>query len=103
MPSRNFVDGSGTEWHVRATVPSSRGAGALPDAYSRGWLVFASNAGLTKRLAPIPDGWETLPAESLELFCRAAVPGRDRGDGLTAEVMKYEPGRRPDAEGRSSR
>jgi hypothetical protein len=99
MNSRRFTDTTGTEWRVRATVPSSRGAGALPDAYSRGWLVFESSAGLVKRLAPIPEGWETADESSLEQLSRAAVTGSERGDGPTVELMKYEPARRLSPEG----
>ena len=102
MRNRSFTDRTGTEWSVRATVPSSRGAGALPDAYSRGWLVFESSAGVVKRLAPIPDGWETVSHQSLELLCRAAAVARGRGDALTGEVMKYEPREEPGTQERAS-
>lgn len=94
MQSRSFTDVSGIEWRVRATMPSSRAAAALPVAYSHGWLVFESPAGAVRRLAPIPDGWETMPASALSRLCQSAVPSKGR-DGMTGEGMRYEPGRRP--------
>jgi hypothetical protein len=36
--------------------------------FEQGWLAFDSVLG-SKRLAPIPDGWETLPEASLLALC----------------------------------
>lgn len=36
--------------------------------FEQGWLAFDSVLG-SKRLAPIPDGWETLPDASLLALC----------------------------------
>ena len=92
MSSRRFTDGSGVTWQVRATLPTSRVGASLPGAYSRGWLVFESPTGAVRRLAPIPEGWERVPETTLARWCDAATPARERGEGMTGEVRRYEPG-----------
>ena len=39
--------------------------------YEHGWLTFDSGVG-SKRIAPIPDGWEGLPEDSLLVLWRRA-------------------------------
>ena len=41
--------------------------------YEQGWLAFQSSTE-RRRLAPVPEGWETLDAQSLERLCQAARP-----------------------------
>lgn len=41
--------------------------------YENGWLCFESKSGEKRRLVPVPDGWETAPAEKLWMWCRAAA------------------------------
>lgn len=45
---------------------------AVRDGYERGWLAFDSVAG-SRRLAPIPEHWDELPAEGLLALCRRGV------------------------------
>ena len=46
--------------------------------YEQGWLTFDSVVG-SKRLAPIPDGWDTLPEDSLlDLWRRGEEAARIR-------------------------
>jgi hypothetical protein len=97
MNSRSFTDGAGAEWRVRATMPTDRAGAALPEAFSRGWLVFESPAGAVKRLAPVPEGWDRVPETTLARWCDAAVPARERGEGMTGEMRRYEAGARRDA------
>lgn len=48
------------------------------DGYEQGWLAFDSVAG-SRRLAPIPDGWDVLPEASLlALLRRGEVAARLR-------------------------
>ena len=49
--------------------------------YENGWLCFESKSGEKRRLVPVPDGWETAPAEKLWMWCR-----------LAAEVPRCDPG-----------
>ncbi|MFL5579998.1 MAG: hypothetical protein ACJ8AO_06470 [Gemmatimonadaceae bacterium] len=97
IQSRSFADEQGVAWRVRATMPTSRAAAALPSEFSRGWLVFESAAGDVRRLAPIPDGWQTAPSDELERLRRLATESRLRVDGLTGEVRRYEPGQNDEA------
>jgi hypothetical protein len=105
---RTFTDASGTAWTVFevrpsvgerrsgpdrrvATVPDpvlerrrgpdrrlrDRPRTVLPPDYAWGWLCFESDAE-TRRLAPVPDGWDAAPDATLEAHCRRATarPGR---------------------------
>ena len=42
------------------------------EGYEHGWLAFDSVLG-SKRLAPIPDGWDALPEDSLRDLWRRGV------------------------------
>jgi hypothetical protein len=66
MPSRNFADPSGMNWHVWNTVPIS--GAVINPGFERGWLTFESELGALRRLAPVPEGWEDLPVERLVLL-----------------------------------
>jgi hypothetical protein len=69
MPIREFMDSAGVAWRVWATIPQ---VDAVYDEPLRsGWLTFES-AGVRKRLAPIPRGWDVAPLKRLQLMCRAA-------------------------------
>jgi hypothetical protein len=69
--ARSFVDRNGTQWQVWKTAPGSP-TFVAPELAS-GWLTFASDAG-RRRLYPIPNNWETVADERLDLMCRAAMP-----------------------------
>jgi hypothetical protein len=46
--------------------------------YASGWLTFQSGSE-KRRLAPVPEGWESLDGAGLEQLCQAATPaGRPR-------------------------
>jgi hypothetical protein len=108
MAHRTFVDADGIQWQAWDVTPSlaerrhgerrtlaSRIADymerrrverrrriearvALRPGFEQGWLTFESVVG-TKRLAPIPPAWDTLPDESLgELLCRAVEASKKR-------------------------
>lgn len=69
MPILEFIDSNGVTWRVWNTVPSARTT--LSGEFERGWLTFESPTGL-RRLAPVPQSWDSAPPEKLELMCRAA-------------------------------
>lgn len=87
---RGFTDSTGVEWRVWEVFPSRASKPSSVDTLSRtslketpfanGWLCFES-AESKRRLAPIPEGWEFLPARRLDQLCREAtvVPLRRRG------------------------
>ena len=108
---RQFTAGDGQVWEVWDVVPTNPErrferpptppAGIerrvkpqfrvnLGKAMANGWLIFASGA-VRRRLAPIPDGWQTKPDTELRTLLASAVPvGRtttslakhaDRDDG----------------------
>ena len=76
--SVEFTDAAGTRWVV-SVIPrfdfSERLMALLPHPERRGgWLLFESQQGERRRLAPIPDHWEALSAGELEQRMRAAQP-----------------------------
>jgi hypothetical protein len=75
--SRMFVDTVGLEWTVREiSTPSLSGAMARVLEHDRrkgGWLVFESEDGDKRRLAPYPPDWRTMSAFELERWCMRAT------------------------------
>ena len=41
--------------------------------FAYGWLCFETN-GEKRRLAPVPEGWETADEETIERWCSLAKP-----------------------------
>ena len=101
MAHRTFFDADGNHWqawdvvpqyaerrHVERRVPPPKPVAEerrglqrrrrvetrvrIREGFEQGWLTFESPAG-TKRLAPIPQGWDSLPDCDLEALCRAAM------------------------------
>jgi hypothetical protein len=82
---REFTDSVGTTWTVREIAP-----GPMPpkleqllgeDRRRGGWLLFLSDKGEKRRLAPVPDGWAGLSNADLEAWCmraRRAPPAPER-------------------------
>lgn len=70
MASRDYVDSEGRAWRVWSTVPMM--GAVLTPGFEGGWLTFESEEGILRRLAPIPEGWEGVPTETLELYCSTA-------------------------------
>ena len=69
MPLREFQDSHGVNWRVWSTMPEVRGA--HPRALDGGWLTFQCD-NRTKRIFPIPDGWEETPSDGLERLLERA-------------------------------
>ena len=68
-----FTDRAGRLWRVWYTMPANEVAASLPDDWKGGWLTFESGEE-KRRLAPVPEGWDDLRPERLELLCRVAKP-----------------------------
>lgn len=68
-----FTDRAGRSWRVWHTIPSDDVVRSLPDDWKGGWLTFESGDE-KRRLAPVPEGWDDLRPERLELLCRVANP-----------------------------
>jgi hypothetical protein len=73
---REFTDSVGTTWSVREIAP-----GSMPqkleqllgeDRRRGGWLLFLSEKGEKRRLAPVPEGWAGLSSRDLEGLCMRA-------------------------------
>lgn len=103
MPHRKVQDESGRWWDVWDTRPTiidrragrDRRSGTRADAGRRqkseprvavepqfrdGWLAFQSGTEW-RRLAPIPDGWDTLSEPALlDLLAKAAAGGGQRAE-----------------------
>ena len=73
MPIKEFTDSNGVRWRVWPTIPEKRTA-VMPEMRD-GWLSFDSGRE-RRRFSPIPDDWENLPAQRLELLCKVAGPVR---------------------------
>ena len=85
-----FSDGDGVRWTVSEIARlnfSERLISLLPHPERRGgWLLFESDRGERRRLAPIPVEWRALPAIVLLRHLATAVPAggnehRRRTDG----------------------
>jgi hypothetical protein len=73
---RAFTDSLGATWTVREIKP-----GPMPPKLSQllgedrrrgGWLLFVSEQGEKRRLAPVPDAWAALSPQDLEGHCMRA-------------------------------
>ena len=80
MALRSFDDRNGEGWQVWRVTPASsvlERSSWMEGEFRQGWLCFESlSTGERRRLAPVPENWETLPTERLELLCRVASPAR---------------------------
>lgn len=72
--SRVFEDARHVRWTTFAVHPSRPGTGRarLPGSFQTGWLSFDSGSE-TRRLSPIPDGWNQLSDGELRKLCERAV------------------------------
>lgn len=74
MGYREFIDSVGMVWKVWNTVPL---AGAvLGSEMQNGWLTFESMTCSLRRLTPVPDDWQLLSADKLEVLCTKAAEVR---------------------------
>lgn len=89
MASKDFTDASGMNWRVWNTVPIS--GAVINPGFEKGWLTFESDSGALRRLAPIPAGWEQLPAERMnDLLRRANEVPRHTGPMRRAPRLNSE-------------
>ena len=82
---KTFSDERGLCWRVwKVETPAA--SAHLMDANLRGgWLVFEREDGRERRrLAQVPDGWASLPADRLALLCEVATPVAMSRTGATA-------------------
>jgi hypothetical protein len=82
---REFTDSVGTTWTVREIAPGSMPEKLEqllgPDRRRGGWLLFLSEKGEKRRLAPVPEGWAAMSSADLETWCmraRRAPPAPQR-------------------------
>jgi hypothetical protein len=73
ITQRIFDDIRGKRWRVYAVTPShpSPERVALPAPFREGWLSFES-IDETRRVAPVPVGWEELTIDELRQLCHKA-------------------------------
>jgi hypothetical protein len=78
---REVQDARGFRWNVFEVRPSAtQGRATLPQRFQSGWLAFDTGEE-TRRLAPIPDAWESMSDEQLlVLWHKAEVARRPRPD-----------------------
>jgi hypothetical protein len=78
---RHFTDDEGTEWMVRAVLPSEHDPrqARLLGSFQHGWLAFECDMG-KRRLSPIPDDWERLDDAGLRHLWARAEPAATRRD-----------------------
>lgn len=76
VQSREFVDSVGLSWTVREIAsPTLTGAMARVLEHDRrrgGWLVFESEEGEKRRLAPYPPDWRTMSTYEIERWTMRA-------------------------------
>ena len=74
---RQFTDCVGDRWTVYCVIPPA--IPERPNAYfphrdrRSGWLLFESEAGERRRLAPFPDDWHAVSDFELERWCMRAT------------------------------
>ena len=80
---RVFDDYRGKRWHAFAVHPSAATAerSSLPESYRHGWLSFEASDEM-RRVAPIPDRWESLSIDDLRHLCAGAAPTPKRINAL---------------------
>lgn len=87
--SRTFTDAEGKTWQVFSVHPSTRvGRAAVRAAFAHGWLTFECGEE-TRRLAPIPEDWQTADDAALGALCEHAelAPYRRR----QSDVVEKKP------------
>jgi hypothetical protein len=72
MGYRTVSSPDGREWEVWDTVPT-QDRGLIRPAFAGGWLTFQTR-GEKRRLAPIPDGWESASGDELSGWLAQADP-----------------------------
>src|SRR5256885_4493820 len=88
---RYFEDAEGRQWHAFSVAPTAgSGTRALPEPYQRGWLSFESGTE-TRRVAPTPLGWQTLPEAELRSLCERADVALRRTRSPNAPSDKLNP------------
>ena len=76
MALRTFLAADGTRWSVWRVEPGA--TGSQPRALMP-WLAFVDERGTEcRRLFEVPDNWEVLPPERLDLLRRMAEPASSR-------------------------
>jgi hypothetical protein len=76
--SREVTDAHGVRWSVFAVHPSApSGRAPLRAPFQDGWLAFDSGKE-TRRLAPIPEGWQEMSDHDLLILCETAQVAKRR-------------------------
>jgi hypothetical protein len=70
-----FTDAQGARWRVwQVDTPAAR-AHLMETSFRNGWLVFERDNGTDRRrLAQVPEDWESLAPDRLAQLCAAATP-----------------------------
>ena len=76
--SREVTDAHGVRWAIFAVHPSSpSGRAPLRAPFQDGWLAFDAGTE-TRRLAPIPAGWQEMSDQALLALCEKAEVAKRR-------------------------
>ena len=88
---REFRDDAGVQWVVFLTARSVARDHHLPEQYREGWLAFESAHGEKRRLAPVPQDWESLTDRELSALCAQATAPVPRKRAASAFESLSEP------------
>jgi hypothetical protein len=91
---REFRDANGVDWIVFLTARSVARDHHLPEEYREGWLAFESAHGEKRRLAPIPEDWESLSDKELAALCAQTAPPTRKRDLAAEELVTVDAGSR---------
>ena len=72
-PSNSSYTGKERRATTRRVNPFHRES-AVPPGFENGWLCFENSKGEKRRLAPVPENWETASVSQLLSWCRLAPP-----------------------------
>jgi hypothetical protein len=96
-----FTDARGIRWRVwQVDTPAAR-AHLMDISFRNGWLVFEREDGTDRRrLAQVPEDWESLTPERLAQLCEAATKApASRATPTAPPTIKSPTQPRPDRRG----
>jgi hypothetical protein len=74
MGLRTFSDAEGNSWRVWGVETPTASAHLIDSSYRSGWLAFEREDGRERRrLAQVPEDWESFPPERLVSLLEAAT------------------------------
>jgi hypothetical protein len=89
---RTFSDADGNSWRVWRVETPTASAHLVDSSFRGGWLAFERESGQERRrLAHVPEDWESLPPERLVALLDAAIRVDLSRTGVTSQRSATPP------------